>query len=94
MTSKLGSRERENLRRAALQVLDANGGRFGLGIDGITMFTAGFGFSDLEASTLEPELEYLSDKGLIAEVDKTVSPENRAWKITANGRDFLARKAV
>jgi predicted transcriptional regulator len=36
------------------------------------------------------EMEYLAEKGLLASVEKEVSPENSAWRITAKGRDFLA----
>lgn len=39
---------------------------------------------------LADELDYLAGKGLVALVDKIVSPENRRWKITAAGRDFAA----
>jgi len=39
------------------------------------------------------ELNYLRDKGLVESVPKIISPENSSWRITAGGRDFLARKA-
>lgn len=40
---------------------------------------------------LTRELEYLHDKGLVETALKLISPENPAWRITAAGRDFLAR---
>jgi len=36
------------------------------------------------------EIAYLADKGLLAPVDQTISPELAAWRITAGGRDWLA----
>jgi hypothetical protein len=43
------------------------------------------------SSVLARELAYLGDKGLVEPVPKQISPENRAWRITAAGRDFAAR---
>jgi hypothetical protein len=39
------------------------------------------------------ELGYLRDKGLVEPALKLISPENPTWRITAAGRDFLARSA-
>jgi hypothetical protein len=36
------------------------------------------------------ELQYLADKGMVATVNKSISPENLCWRITAAGRDFIA----
>lgn len=40
------------------------------------------------------ELVYLQDKGLVALMVRTVSPENKRWRITAAGRDFLAEEGL
>lgn len=90
----MSARETENLRRAILNVLDANKTRFGLGLDGVTLFVSNFGFQSIESKTVEPEIQYLAEKGLVGEIDKTVSPENRRWRITAAGRDFIAQGAA
>ena len=37
------------------------------------------------------ELAYLEDKELAKPIAKLLSPELRAWKITAAGRDFFAQ---
>lgn len=39
---------------------------------------------------LVAELAYLVDKRLAVEADKHLSPENKEWRITADGRDYLA----
>lgn len=90
----MNAQQRELLRQAVLTVLEANNTRFGLGVDAIAFHAKGYGFPALDRATLEPELEYLQEKELIAEVTKTLSPENRVWKITAAGRDFLATSGV
>lgn len=36
------------------------------------------------------EIQYLADKGLLVEENKLVSPENKFWRTTADGRDYLA----
>lgn len=82
--------ELERLRRAILIVLDANQTRFGLTLDALTLHVSTY-FPLIQRQMLEPELNYLCDKGLIAEVEKKLSPENRQWKMTADGRDYLAQ---
>ncbi|CAN5547270.1 hypothetical protein BH09VER1_BH09VER1_24710 [soil metagenome] len=52
---------------------------------------ASFRFEDDE---LKDELAYLRDKRLAAEVPKTLSPENRRHRITAEGRDHLAAEGL
>lgn len=48
---------------------------------------AGFDVLDKD---VDAELAYLADKGLARQADKTISPENKHWQITAEGRDFVA----
>jgi RIO-like serine/threonine protein kinase len=48
----------------------------------------------MDDADLRAEVLYLVDKGLIAPEEKTISPENYAWKITAAGRDFLAMEGL
>jgi len=40
------------------------------------------------------EIAYLADKGLAVPVKKTLSPENRRTRITAEGRDYLAAEGL
>lgn len=85
--------QRETFRTAILSALDERGGqRFGLTLFGLGIFLAQYGFPHPARADLSAELEYLADKGLVAGVGKVISPENRSWRITAAGRDFLAQQ--
>ena len=88
---KMDSQQTEDFRKAILNVLDQRGSdQFGLGVMAIQTFLVQFGFRGIEPGPVTTELQYLADKGLVSPVGKTISPENRCWRITANGRDFLA----
>lgn len=50
-----------------------------------TEFRKQFSYEDLEA-----EIQYLFDKMYLAPIEKSVSPENSVWRVTATGRDWLA----
>jgi len=41
---------------------------------------------------IQAEITYLVDKGWMAELTKRLSPEIRSWRVTAEGRDFLAQE--
>lgn len=81
---------RELLRLALLRVLEANPTRYGLGIEALRHLVYAFGFSLPEAECVENEIRYFEDKGFVTGIAKPISPENRVWRITAAGRDFLA----
>lgn len=53
-------------------------------------FVRAEGFRSFDLTMCRAELQYLADKALIEEVNKLLSPENKHWRITASGRDFLA----
>jgi hypothetical protein len=80
---------RELLRRALLLVLDANGSPHGLGKQALALLIHQFG-ARANGDQVSAEMQYLEDKGLVTRVQKTISPENGLWRITAEGRDFLA----
>ena len=50
------------------------------------------GFKSVDDIWLASELQYLIDKELIAVVIKVLSPENKYYRLTGNGRDFLAEQ--
>lgn len=45
----------------------------------------------LKRDQVEDEIVYLSDpkKGLLEHLEKLISPENKIWRTTAAGRDYL-----
>ena len=86
----MNAAQRELFRQAILRVLDANNTRFGLGAEAFDLYLGIYNFPSPAGSGLAAELQYLADKGFVALVNKEVSPENRAWRITAAGRDYLA----
>ena len=88
----MNAEQRELFRRALLEVLEANNTRFGLGSAALRHLIRPYGFERPEEKEVREEVGYLEDKGLVAEVLKGVSPENRAWRITAAGRDYLAER--
>ena len=45
-------------------------------------------------SELRAEIDYLVEKGLAKPEAKRISPENKQWTITAEGRDFLATEGL
>jgi hypothetical protein len=86
------SETRELFREALLRVLEDHASdRFGLGVRAIRVFMAEHGFKNPEQDQLNAELIYLRDKNFTAIVGKQISPENTSWRITADGRDFLAQ---
>jgi hypothetical protein len=83
--------QRELLRLALLRVLEANATAYGLGLEALCHLAAPFGFVEPDAAAVAMEIQYLEDKGFVLPVNKVVSPENRAWRISAAGRDSLAQ---
>jgi hypothetical protein len=86
--------ELENFRLAILKVAAANLSRWGLGLVGFKLHVARFGFNETTVAEIGPEVDYLAGKGLMEPVAKHLSPENRAWRITPAGRDFLAEREL
>lgn len=87
----LSSTDREQLRLSLLRFLEANNSRFGLPTDFLLQRARAEGRSLLLLDQVETELTYLADKGLVDEVLKSISPERRAFRITAIGRDYYAQ---
>ncbi len=83
--------QRELFRLALLRVAEANDTRWGLLAQAFAIHANQFGFSAKLDETMR-ELEYLEEKGFLKMPGKNISPENRAWKITAAGRDELAQR--
>jgi len=86
----LSPEQREQLRLSLLRFLDANQTRYGLAVSLLLQMARNEGRPGLERDQVIGELLYLEDKHLIVETLKGVSPENPAFRITAEGRDFVA----
>jgi hypothetical protein len=80
---------RELLRQGLLQTLAPVPADVGLGVAALRVQVVKIGLEHTEPE-IATELQYLADKGLVAPVAKTLSPENHRWRITADGRDLLA----
>lgn len=46
------------------------------------------------ADEIRAEIGYLVDKGMLAPVDQKISPEQKFWRVTAEGRDHLAEEGL
>jgi hypothetical protein len=82
----------ELVRVSIMMVLAANNSKFGMGLDLICHLGMVYGLANVSKSAVEEELRYLIDKGLVAHVEKVVSPENAKYRITAEGRDWYAQQ--
>ena len=90
----------ELFRLAILRVMDANRTRFGLGLVATGFHLNQFGFTAANCGgpekfveLLADEIDYLTGKQLVEEVLKTVSRDNRAWRITPLGIRFVDQRA-
>jgi hypothetical protein len=85
--------QREQVRLSVLRYCES-ADQFGLAASLLLQFLRNEGFRSLTPERFESEMLYLADKGFLVAVDKPISPENPAWRITAAGRDFLAERGV
>ena len=79
---------REQLRLMVLTTLDLSK-PYALGVSDLRLGLAS-GFRQLSDAEIEAEILYLADKGFVRSPERTISPENKKWTVTAVGRDFLA----
>lgn len=80
----------EIIRLSLLRYIKAGGQFVGAGY--LLSFLQQEGFHSLGHDELVAQLQYLVDRKLIAEVEKLISPENKRWRITADGMDFIAKQ--
>ena len=81
--------KRQLIRESLLRLLEAAPN------NGLPLATLGLGLQsrglrDLDDDTIRAELQYLVDKGLAVRAPQKLSPELAPWRITADGRDYLA----
>lgn len=81
--------ERRNTR--VILLLCADKAPQGLTIELARVWLQGRGVAATGAEIAQ-EIAYLVDKTFMTPVEKRLSPELRYWRITADGRDFLAEE--
>jgi hypothetical protein len=86
--------QREQLRLSLLRLLATNPTQFGVPVSFLRVAAAVEGRPGLTHEAVQAEVTYLADAGLAARVEKVLSPENACWRITKQGRDFLAERGI
>jgi len=90
----MNNAELERFRICLLQQLREVGADRDLPLGTIVTGARLAAFAAANDDTVRGELVYLLDKGLVTRVEKQLSPENKRWRITAAGRDFLAEQGL
>lgn len=80
--------------RSFLLTSAAGAGRFGISEELIFHGARASGFHSVTQEEIGEEIQYLVDKGFLVAVDKQISPENKSWRVTAEGRDWLAQQGL
>lgn len=88
----MNSAERELLRLNLLQQLRQAGQL--VRVSTLVLGARCGGFEAITEEVVRGELVYLLDKGLVASPQKLLSPENKLWRITATGTDYLAEAGL
>ncbi len=84
--------QREMLRLSLLGIANS-AAAYGITLEVFRVYLRARGFNVTD-DEIKPELQYLIDKGFLALCEKQISPENMHWRITAEGRDFLANQGL
>jgi DNA-binding HxlR family transcriptional regulator len=87
----LNATQREQVRLSTLRYCRQADG-YGLSENLLLASLRAEGLRSLSKADLQSQLQYLLDKKLIARVEKTISPENASYRITAEGEDFFAQQ--
>lgn len=82
--------QREQLDLSLLRFLENNQTRYGLPTQFLLQMARNEGRTELTKAEVEAQLQYLSGKRLVEEALKGIHPENRNWRITSEGIDFVA----
>jgi hypothetical protein len=76
---------RKNLLETALAALPRV-----ISLDMARVYAQSRGFPTVTNEEIRMELDYLTEAGLLELQAKVLSPEVKLWKLTKQGRDFLA----
>lgn len=90
----MNSQQIENFRVCLLQQLREVGGENSLPVPTLVNYASVMGFDRANEDLVRSALAYLADKGFVALIPKPLSPENKRWRITAAGIDFLATSGL
>ena len=88
----MNAKQRENLRILILTALDSSK-PYAIELAALRPSLPPI-FRAHDDSELRAEIDYLVEKGLAKPETKRISPENKQWTITAEGRDFLATEGL
>lgn len=86
--------ERESLRESLIRFLGSNPADSGTAEGLLVQLARAEGRAGLAFAEVRAELVYLEDKGLVKQPIRLLSPENRWWRLTAEGRDFAAERGL
>lgn len=92
----MNSRDIEQIRLALLRYLDAAAiasPARGISTELLRQYLKSDGFM-VDLARTEAELGYLHGKGLVTIHRKAISPENKLWMITSDGRDEYAQASL
>lgn len=84
----------EQLQLTLLRTLRLNETSYAVPSTVLRMMAAAQGHPTLTVPEAEAELRYLEQAGLVEQPPKLLHPENKHWRITKAGRDFLAEHGI
>jgi hypothetical protein len=92
----MNPQEREQLRISLLRHLSRGRGlkRFGISTPLLLQLLRSEGMAWPDEETVEAELGYLTELKYVVVPEKVISPENRTWRLTAEGRNYVAERGL
>ena len=85
----MNAETRQLIRETLLRMLEA-APHCGLPLSTLGLGLQKRGLRDVGDDAIRAELQYLVEKGMAVRVPQVLSPELAPWRITAEGRDYLA----
>ena len=85
--------DRETLRHTILKAAEA-AKPYGVTLPLLSITARNMGLRSATAGDIHAEVDYLADKGFLHPEPKSLSPENKSWRISASGRDYMAQEGI
>ena len=82
--------QKEDLSRSLLRFLDGNRSRYGVPTTVLWQQARFEGRPEITKAEVEQQLQYIEMAGLVEEALKGIHPENRYWRISKKGIDYVA----